>query len=199
MFSARLLGPGLLAFASALLLTGCTEPAQLDLTASPQGPTQRPEPTNAVRVRLVSVADKRTETASLGSVGGRPFASSDVLPWIEKSVLGRRSSFFLFISNEDRDPVAPTLKLNLLKAYVDNVRATKTAVVVIEAEFSREPSAAPVKQVFRGQVAEFNWASGKGEVQAALQNALDQCLSQVQQVLEQTLASSAAPSPSKHS
>ena len=168
---------------AASLFTGCvSSPASLTLAA----PASRPRtaspvttPASQSQIRLHAVEDRRSVADStLGSVGNRPFRATDLSEWIAQE-LGQLGGGLHVVTGSGEGP-PPLLKIHprLLKAYVDSVGLTKTAVIVLEIEFV-PASGERETHVFRGQHAAMNWSSSESEVIDALRKALAQCMDKV--------------------
>jgi len=166
---------------------GCVAPARLNLAnAAPisQAPVSAPGTTI---VACAPIEDKRLDPEVLGLVGGRPFSASEVSGWVLRSLTGLTSRSFSVrpAASVENPPV--TLRPRLLKVYVDSIRGTKTAVVVLEVAFI-EASGREATLLYRGQHAGINWGSDEAEVTAALQKALGKCADQLRIDLDAQLA-----------
>jgi hypothetical protein len=133
------------------------------------------------------VEDRRPDTDRLGMVGGRQFSSGDVCLWIDQELRSMASPSFVALEASTPD-AAPALRLRprLLKAYVHSVQDAKAAVIVLEVQFIKSDGASWAR-VFRGQQASMNWFSSKGEVTAALQDAMSVIVSDLKADIEARL------------
>lgn len=180
----------LLALALLVCLAGCvTAPANLSLSR-PAGPgtvTSGTPKNNSAQIYLCPLEDKRGGTASLGTVGGRPFHVADLATWISQELECLGSSSVEIVAAENIPDAAQFgLRPRLLKAYVDSIGLTKTAVVVLAIEFI-SPGGQSETVVFRGQHAAMNWASSEEEVTNALRLALAECMGKVRPAFNQRL------------
>lgn len=152
---------------------GCNAPANLQLTTAPVHPEPRTTVAGQRQLHLLPVVDERHNQDQLGKVAGRRFTSDDLTEWVNVAL---RDSLQTegFVS----DPTAElTLQPRICKAYVDNVDIAKTAVFVME--FNYTVRGETESRTYRGQDAVLNWGSGKAEVTASLQRALQKCIRQM--------------------
>jgi hypothetical protein len=185
------------AIAAALaLLVGCApvrlERAQLS-TAAPAPPCAA---AGAPRVWIAGIVDARPDTSSLGSIGARPVSSADVTAWIDGELAALASpGFTARAGGEPNAGDRLAVRTRILKAYVDGVNVTKTAVLVLGAELTA-PDGAVTRRTYRGQTAGVNWWGSEGEAAAALREAAANCLEQLRADVETLLhPGQAAPPP----
>jgi hypothetical protein len=167
---------------------GCMAPARLNLANA--APISQPPPASAPGTTIVACApieDKRLDPEVLGLVGGRPFSASEVSSWVLRSLTGLTSRSFSVRPAAGVENAPVTLRPRLLKVYVDSIRGTKTAVVVLEVAFV-EASGREATLIYRGQHAGINWGSDEAEVTSALQKALGKCADQLRVDLDAQLA-----------
>ncbi|MFT3866990.1 MAG: hypothetical protein QM715_00700 [Nibricoccus sp.] len=176
-----------------LTLAGCTtEPAKLTLATPVATSPTASAPATMKQVCLLLVEDQRTNSESLGQVAGRPFHANDLPAWIVQSLNNLAPGKYLISEKVPKDDAHLAIKVCILKAYVSNVLASKTAVIVLKVEYSLKGEANPTPVIVRGQYTGPNWASGTGEVQTALQAALNQCMQQISTQIDASF-----PKPSK--
>ena len=152
-------------------MSGCVAPTQLQMTSTPQ-PKDAPS-TAALgrRLLLLATADMRPDGQALGRVGGRLFTSHDVRQWVDRAIADALANEGYVLAEDGALQIEP----RILKAYVDSIDVAKTAVLVLEIQFTRGDRTS-VKRIYRGQHAGLNWASGDGEVTLSLQRCLSTCL-----------------------
>jgi len=177
----------LLAAATSLILVGCNSPRHVALTltaADNYRPAPVPAAANQVVARFTPAKDCRLDRTSLGAVGGNIFDTGEVLSWLDQSFQTLGTAHWKAAS-QDPTTGAPvvTIHPSLLKLYVDSVSVSKTAVIVIQLDFEL-PGDKTAQQIYRGQYAGMNWASGTGEVTSSLHHALDDCLLKINQSME---------------
>jgi hypothetical protein len=172
-----------------LLSSGCVPPpARLDLTHASVGPVVTVTPlAGAARIRVLPLEDKRMNTDNLGRVAGRVFSANEIGDWANQRLQRLSSTAFVLVPDGGTgEPPRLTLQPRLLKTYVDSVSVSKSAVVVIEVEFS-SPASPNAVRVYRGQQTNLNWSSSAGELTGALEVALDRCALQLQGEIEARL------------
>ncbi len=151
------------------LLAGCaTTPVQLargDL-ASRRAVVRASDP-GAPRVWIGKIEDGRGDT-SLGGLAGRSVSSAEVPAWIDGELAALASPGFVVVTGPAADVAASlVIRPRLLKAYVDGLNVTKTAVIVLGVDIVA-PGGTVTKRLYRGQHASLNWATREDEVVSAL-------------------------------
>lgn len=173
------------------LVGGCTAPVQLargDL-ASHRAVVPASE-SGAPRVRIGKIEDGRADP-SLGEITGRSVSSSEIPAWIDDELAALASPGFVVVPGPAADLA---VRPRLLKAYVDGVSVTKTAVIVLGVDIVA-PGGTVTKHMYRGQHASMNWSSSAGEVVEALKGAAASCLEQLRVDLELQLHPDRPPAP----
>jgi hypothetical protein len=176
---------------AAVLLAGCgTTPVRLGHDDLARGDELRPaRDANAPAVWIGPVEDKRSDTSALGSVAGRPFSSEDLSRWVDRELASLSSpSFVLAEKGNTAGTARLILRPRILKAYVDGLAVSKTAVIVLEVEFI-SPDGSVSSSLYRGQHASMNWWTSQAEVIAALKDALASCLERIRVDIEARLRS----------
>lgn len=202
----RSAGPAVLAALLATASSGCvTAPVRLGhaqlasgRAVRAQGRAESPEPRGGAALPVVlfePVVDGRAAgSEELGAIGGRPFSAGELVTWVDRELSGLGTASFTVARQPPAGgPPALTVRLRVLKAYVQSVNVTKAAVVVLQAQLEQPAGAAPVTRTVRGQHASLNWASGEGEVTEALREALDACLDQLRADVESRLYPGGVP------
>jgi hypothetical protein len=186
------------ALIACLWLTGCAT-TRLELSPTPATPSpRRLAQIAATRVNTVvqlnPVVDQRPSADTLGDVAGRAFNVGQVNPWIDQALHDLVAARFTLRTANDPSTPAHTITPRLLKLYVDNVNITKTAVVVLQLDFTAADGTR-TEEIYRGQYAGMNWASTEGEVSASLRSALDLCLKKITPTLLTHCLAPTAPQP----
>ena len=165
-----------------LTLAACANREPVALSTQYEPPTAYTKPVAKggepiCRVQLGMVVDKRSDSESMGSIGGRAIRAVDSAAWVRSGLesLGRDGRIVLVEAGEASDL---ELKAELLKGYVMSMAAAKTADVVLQVHISRRGGPA-TDQVYRGTDEAPNWIAGDEETQGALNRALAQALAQV--------------------
>jgi hypothetical protein len=158
-----------------LTLAGCGTPAKLDLRQAAPVLEQKLAIAAAPLVHIAPAQDIRSNREDLGIVGGRPFSGSDLSAWINQTMLRLGTEKFR-VSTSQTIPHDTALEIypRLVKAYVDSITTSKTAVIVLEVVIIR-PDGSKIVRHFRGQDAGVNWSSSEGEVVESLRRALARC------------------------
>ena len=127
-------------------------------------------------IRLNPIIDMRPADASLGLVAGRPFTAGDLIQWIdhELAASASKTAHALDGMHDVADLDTTTVSPRLLKAYVSSVSLAKTAVIVLQIDYTF-PTGATETKIFRGQFAGANWSSTEAEVTNALKRAFANC------------------------
>ncbi len=121
-------------------------------------------------------------------MGGRPFSGSDLPAWIDQTMLRLGTEKFrVAASPTAQQEIALQVQPRLIKAYVDSITSSKTAVIVIEMEIVRPDGTKWIRH-FRGQDAGANWSSGEDEVVASLRRALARCGMNIRSEIEKLLS-----------
>jgi hypothetical protein len=176
-------------------LVGCLSPAKLDLTDATPMIEQKTPAVGAPLVHVVPSQDVRISREDLGVVGGRPFSGKDLPAWIDRAILKLGTEKFRISTGETQPPdAALMIRPRLIKAYVDSITTSKTAVIVIEAEIVR-PDGTALTRHFRGQDAGANWGSGEGEVIESLRRALAVCSAKMRVEIEALLTAGQTARP----
>jgi hypothetical protein len=170
--------------AAALISTGCTNaPATLNLMETAPSPSTRAVSHQIANdkpsIRLRPSVDMRPADTGLGNVAGRPFAAENLMPWIDRELakLAAQTANIIADTSEAPDTTGSeiiTVHPRLLKVYVDSVSVARTAVVVLQIDYTTSAGVTETK-IFRGQFAGANWASGDNEVKSALKRAFFSC------------------------
>jgi len=176
---------GLLCFLLCVVLSGCdTTPAKLTLV-SPETTIEASRVKQAAQqVSLLPIEDQRSEDETLGIVAGRPFRTTDLPACITQSLNGLAPLKYHISKDVPQETAQLVLKVTILKAYVQSIRASKVAVLVLKVQFAQRGINPPIEQIVRGQYAGPNWASTATEVQGALQDALQQCMQQIRMQID---------------
>ena len=125
------------------------------------------------------------------SVARDQWSSAEVAAWIDDELAAIASPGFRVASGEVPDPGARlVVRPRIVKAYVDGVVFTKTAVVVLAFDVTAQGGEA-VSRMYRGQQAGVNWAASQSEGFGALRDAAMSCLEQLRADLERMLHPSA--------
>ena len=178
------------------LLAGCaTAPVEIhraDLS-SPDAASRAPDP-DAPRVWIANIEDGRSDT-TLGALAGRSFSSAELPAWIDGELAALASPGFAVMTGPAPGARASLiLRPRLLKAYVDSVNVTKTAVIVLGVDIVALDGTTTAR-LYRGQHASLNWATSGSEVAGALQDAAASCLEQLRVDLEVRLHPGRPPPP----
>lgn len=163
--------------AAVLSLAACatSDPINLAAQFTPPGPrwspaasaSSKPE-TGVCRIHLASVADVRSDTQSMGTMGLRAVRISDSTAWVRSGVASlARDPRLQFVD----DPSAFPLAIELVKAYAESKGTERTSSVVLRASYSADD-----KQIYRGADASVNWNNTDSETQSGLDSALAQAL-----------------------
>lgn len=171
-----------------LVMAGCGTPARLDLTQATPALEQKAPAVNAPLIHVAPAQDLRLNREDLGIVGGRPFSGSDLPAWINQTMVRLGTEKFrVTTAQTPPQDVALQIHPRLIKAYVDSITTSKTAVIVIEVDIVR-PDGTTLTRHFRGQDAGANWSSGEGEVIESLRRALARCGTKMRAEIETLLA-----------
>jgi hypothetical protein len=181
----RLAGLGAAALAASLL-AACA-PAQLRKEQLARAPHAACATADAPRVWFAKTVDVRPDPTILGVIGGRTFGSTEVAAWVDHELATIASPGFAVASGAEPDPRARlVLRPRILKAYVDGIAVTKTAVVVLAFDIAT-PQGEVSSRSYRGQQAAMNWASSESEGSGALRDAAADCFEQLRTDLERML------------
>jgi hypothetical protein len=159
---------------------GCTHPVKLDL-APPAASRTLPIGSSKAHPALFlgEVTDGRISKDSLGQMGGRSVEAGDLAQAFAAHVARALAKGWTLTGT--KDSADPELRVEILKAYVDSVDVSRTAVVV--ARFSVITPERTVFRVVRGQYAAMNWWNSGAEAQAAFEHAMERCAAQAATLL----------------
>jgi hypothetical protein len=181
----------------AALLTGCasSEPVTLE-AVNPAAAEQatRSAPTvaqpalkpNGCRIALAEVLDTRANP-QMGGLGARTLHSRDPAAWVRGGLRALGSDFTL-IEPDGAPDVA--IRVEILKAYIEAMPDTKSATVVLRAHYDG-PHGAAEPRLYRGAHTAMNWISSDGEIQSAMNDALNKAVN----AIRADLAGLCAPRP----
>jgi hypothetical protein len=128
-------------------------------------------------------------------VAGRSFSTGGVAAWVDEALGGLSApAWFAARGEAPGSPAALTLRPRILKAYVDSLAVTKTAVVVLEVDLAG-PSGPAETRRYRGQHASMNWASGEDEVRNGLHAAMADAAQKLSAEVDAWLTRGQAPGP----
>lgn len=177
----------LAAFAPILLLAACAQPSPVLLSASYQMPPNRAKlsrtsaaaPRAICRLHVGQLRDLRSDTRSLGEIGGRPIHAMDVQAWVRSGLLSldRNGTIVLVESGQESDA---DISVDIQRAYVFSQATTKAANIALTVHYNSRTGAVVDDRSFRGSDEGMNWASGDSEAQSALNRALANALEQLQ-------------------
>ena len=171
---------------SLALLAGCA-PAQLRKEQLAGARRYACAAADAPRVWFTKTEDMRPDPTVLGAFGGRSFSSAEVAAWVDDELAAIASPGFSVESGAQPSSGARlVVRPRILKAYLDGVAATKTAVVVLTFEFAT-PQGEVTARSYRGQQAGMNWGSSESEGSEALRDAAADCFEQLRVDLERML------------
>jgi hypothetical protein len=185
-----------LALGAAMLLASCARPPPAVLPAQYEPPSVRPKPPqqqaaarrrtrNAAPVPPASVCrlhvgplqDRRTDSQSLGEIGGRPVRAVDVMGWVRSGLLSLdRDGAITLVEPAGKGDL--DISADLLKSYVMSMPTSKVADIVLAVHFARDGEKTE-DRIYRGSDQSMNWATGEGETQRALNRALADALTQI--------------------
>jgi hypothetical protein len=172
---------------SLALLAGCaTAPVQLGKAQLAGERRAACAAAGAPRVWFAKTADARPDPATLGTIGGRTFSSGEVAAWVDDELAAMASPGFTVASGGAANAASLVLRPRILKAYVDGIAVTKTAVVVLGFDIVG-PNGEVSSRTYRGQQAGVNWATTEGEGSGALRDAALSCFEQLRADLERVL------------
>jgi hypothetical protein len=164
---------GLLALAAGIVL-GAGGLAVADPTSPAAHPHGRKDDAVRCRLALGEVKDIRPD-ASMGAMGTQVVQVADPAAWTRDGLGALSLNHALEIVPADAHPDL-TLKVELVKAYVQAMNTAKSATVVLRVGFVGR-DAAP--KIYRGVHTATNWINGAGEMQGALKFALDDAVRQL--------------------
>ncbi len=117
----------------------------------------------------------------LGQVANRPVrAPPDAQAWM-RSVIGGLQNWGIPVEFTDSTAEAPGVintEITLKSAWVASATTAKTANVVLRVEFQQSTTAGQGTD-YRGHISSVNWNSNDGELQAMVNRAFDEALSQI--------------------
>jgi hypothetical protein len=112
----------------------------------------------------VEFADKRSNQDNLGNVGVRGFVYKDFSSWFMRQVERR-------LRTSDAAGSDPTLRVELLQAYLESNRSTLSFNVVLKSTLPGEDAI-----IVRGDTTKVNWIGNDGELGAYVERASDRAL-----------------------
>jgi hypothetical protein len=123
------------------------------------------------RVALTAVRDVRSDTQSMGMLGGRAVRAADSTAWVRAGFETLKEDARIAIVKPDDASATLRLSIDLLKAHVASVNMAKTANVAVRVTYAAGTSD-PVAMVLRGEMTDVNWGSGDGEAFDLMNQAL---------------------------
>lgn len=173
---------------AALLLAvaaGCTAPMQMALSEPAVAPVRKVA-ASRVPVAFAPLVDQRPDfqRESAGSVGGRQVLAKDPVAWIDRSLqkLGGQR----FAPGRAHDPAAWQITPVLRQLYASSLRVSKNANIVIELKI-RPPAGESLSRIYRGRITSVNWWNASGEIEAAVTDALEDCLKRMAADIDQLM------------
>jgi hypothetical protein len=162
-------------------LSGCVSKDPVVLTARPAPEVYAaPRPASAspataqawlCRVSVAEVKDARPDP-SMGGMGLRTVHAADPVAWA-RGGLGALSANKAIALTPAGEPADVALKVEIVKAYIEQVNMAKNATVVLKVSFSPgggEP------RIYRGLHSAINWNSTDEEIQGAMDRALNEAV-----------------------
>ncbi|MES1196400.1 MAG: hypothetical protein ABUL58_05595 [Steroidobacter sp.] len=155
-----------------LVLKSTSDPARHDGSVAVHAPLQ-PD----CIVSISSITDKRTDPTTLGTVAGRPVHTpQDISQWLAKEFRGL-GKYNVVLSDHDVRNAGVKIDIELLTAWVTELRMAKTANVVIGIHLSgRDDGSDNGRKFYRGTSNGVNWASGDAELQGMIDDAFGQIM-----------------------
>jgi uncharacterized lipoprotein YajG len=173
------------------LVIGCSAPVQMSLRDSAPAPVVKKADATRQPVVFAPLVDQRPDfqRESAGSVGGREITAKEAAHWIDRSL--QKLSGRHFKPGRPDDPAAWQITPRLRQLYAASVRVSKSANIVIELEI-RPPGGEPVTRIIRGRITAVNWWNSADEIEAAVGDALKDCLQRMSADIDQVIVPGSA-------
>lgn len=164
------------------VIAGCIPTSPVVIHAEP--PQRRDAMGNSLRasrpsncsVAIASIIDRRSDPATLGTVAGRPVhAPKDVMGWLTRE-FEALNSYGVNIVDDKQSGASPEINIELMSAWVSQLRMAKTANIVVRVGFDAGNGQGAESKLYRGTANGINWDSGDEEIQAMINNAFGQIL-----------------------
>jgi hypothetical protein len=162
-------------------LSGCV-PKPIEIRPQPLPPAQEAQKATArsCAVTVAEIKDVRSDQQTMGNLGGRPLYVTDAAAWVRAGIAARRTPDPVRYGDSlAAHPDEPTLKIELIKAYIITITSVKSANVVLRVTRSQNGSE-PQTQIYRGRDTGLNWAASDDEAQGALDAALSDALDRME-------------------
>lgn len=171
---------GMVAGALVALAACAATPAALSSSASSLTATQTHSGNKEVsapdlsHLLVTSLSDDRGKDAMLTDMYGRPMQGTDVMEWIQNSLVKGGAVYQEASDQAEIDGNACAVDIMLKRAHITaNLGTSKAATVVLAARHTGTDE--PYK-IYRGQFASSNWAGTSNETNRALSKALNRAL-----------------------
>lgn len=182
--------PLALAVLGALGCASHTEPIVLQYPVPPARAQPSPQPVQTIGYTIVDARDGSAR--ALGSLERKRFEAGQLSGWVAGALQAEVPAGIRF------EAIAPGtawpgwhVTLCMRKAYILGLADTKSANVVLEAEFwqGRKRVRTAIR---RGRSASINWTGSDAEAESALNSALARCVGALMADLQQTIAAGAS-------
>ncbi|HWC63529.1 MAG TPA: hypothetical protein VG501_07895 [Rhizomicrobium sp.] len=125
------------------------------------------------RIRLTEIRDLRDDKEVMGSTGFGVVTAPDMPAWLNSGLQSlKRDKRIVIADGPDADL---DIGLDLIRAYMMHITTDLSTNLVARVHFTRH-GAATEDKLFRGAYTRVNWGNGKGEVQAAFDEAFEDLL-----------------------
>jgi len=132
-------------------------------------------------VGIISLKDERADPTTLGTVLGRPVRPPpDVMQWLQQIMLALNAPGLSVVLN-DAPSAGTRLEVELVTAWVTELRTAKSANIVLRVTYHHgDGGAAEAPKLYRGAASSIDWNAGDGELQRMIDRALAGIVAQMQ-------------------
>ncbi len=177
------------------LLSGCvTSPVHLTLTPQVKPDARKSHAAQSTQIFLQPIEDRRPTAMRqhLGSIAGRTVTCSYAADWIAYELGQLNSQHFLITTQSGTAGNGANgwrMKATILQMFMASVDVSKNSNIVLEIEL-QAPDGTISKQNYRGRSSRGNWASGSGEIEGSIREAMQSAMNQIKADIESTLSKS---------
>ncbi|OUM01165.1 hypothetical protein A8M77_17890 [Variovorax sp. JS1663] len=126
-------------------------------------------PAPACAFNLEDIEDRR-ETTELGQMGRTRIGGEGFTRWFADAMAA--------MPGHTHERTTRTVKVTVLKAYIQGLATLKSAHLVVRVQSAREGKASDAR-IYRGADASMNWANTEAEIQEAFDRALTDLTAQI--------------------